>query len=213
MGCRPASRPLRRFLNYIYRKSWRATSALGSSPAGPGAAKATGDGSVQVPAPHSQSRKAAGIHESAAATRVPAQTFPGGGPHPHLRAQRAAPALLSMRTRRLPLPSRTMSPRMLYAPAQAPPCPSPTLASVSTLLLLFPRGSVVPNDQVTLPDASSCGPASDPGVRAPVDVRKLLKGQRTATPPSQLRMPPTTFPSVSPGFQGLAGICTNHGPR
>lgn len=157
-------------------------------------------GSAQVPAPHSQSRKAAGIHESAAATQVPAQTFPGEVPALTSALSGPLPALLRMRTRRLPLPGRTVSPRMLYAPAQAPPCPSPYPRLCfhppprSPGVALFP--TIWLHSRTPLPAV----PATDPGVRAPADVRKLLRGQRTAAPPSQRRMPPTTFPSILSGL-------------
>lgn len=94
--------------------------------------------STQVPAPRYWSRWAARIHESAAAALDPARAFPVERLRPSPRRSAGRSALLSMRNCRLPLPGRTMSPRMLHAPARAPPCPSPTLASVSTLLPLFP---------------------------------------------------------------------------
>lgn len=79
--------------------------------------------------------------------RFPSKPLPMRALRPHLRSQRSAFPLPNLRIRPLPFPSRTMSPRMLYAAARAPPCPSPTLVSVSTLLpgiALFPTIGHIP---------------------------------------------------------------------
>lgn len=91
-------------------------------------------------------------------------------------------------------PGQTIAPRVLRAAARAPVS---ILASVSTLL-----PPVAPLSGLCLPALR----ASLPGVPAPVDASKLLRGKC-----AQHRLP-ASFLNSLPGFWEL-GLCTNHGPR
>lgn len=133
------------------------------------------------------------------------------GPRPSL-PRREAPALTSALSRSLRAAEHaqlpTSPPRPNYVSQNAPrTSPSASLPFPHPRLCFHPsppvpRGSVVHNDQVTFPPPLPALPASDPGLWAPVNVRKLLRGQPTPAQPSQTRMPPTTFPSILYGPSG-----------
>lgn len=98
-----------------------------------------------------------------------------------------------------------MSPRMLHASARVPPCPSPTLASFSTLSPV-PRGSVVAkirsDDRPPLPAL----PASDPGVHAPSTCATFFgdSGQQHRLP--NRACPPPRFPQFFTGLPEISRV-------
>lgn len=155
MGHRQAGWSLRRFLNYIYHKSRRATSAFVSTPPGPRSRCRHGNrrrnsqspslrqcpvidgpwatapdlpaGSTQVPALHSQSHRTAGIHDPQQPPRSPpkAFSFEKPPPSPPRSAGRARASEHAHWPTSPPRPDDVSQ----NAPALPPPSPVSTLLS------------------------------------------------------------------------------------
>lgn len=135
------------------------------------------------------------------------------GPCPHL-PDRGAPALTSALSgplrapeharSRLPPPRRTLSPRMLHAPARAPPRPSRKLVSVSALLPLSPGAASFATIGSHSGPRLPALPASHPSVRGPSTRASFPGGNRRQHRLPNSACPPQRLPPFSTRLLGIS---------
>lgn len=202
---------------------------FGSSLAGPDAAMATGGGAPRacclsnavIDGPRKLDRARRECPGPISALSIP-QGSRHPGPHPSLSLERTPPSPPHSA-------GRSSAPEHAHSPTSPPRpdyvsqnalCTSPSASLPFSHPFLFPPSFPFPGVSLFPTIRSHSRPplyalsASDPSVQAPVDLRKLLRGQQTAAPPPKPHIPPTTFPSILYGpSRDLAGFCTNHGLR
>lgn len=202
---------------------------FGSSLAGPGAAMATGGGApraccldnavIDRPRKHGRARRECPGPFSALS--IPQGSHPG--PHPSLSLERTPPSPPHSAGRSSapehahsstspPGPDYVSQNALCTSPSASLPFPHPLLCFHPPPSV--PWGSVVPNDQVTLPAASFCAlrlRSRRPGPR------RLAQASHGATDSSTAFQASHTshhlsFNSYGPS-RDLVGFCTNHGLR